>query len=423
MQANTTAADYTVEVAGLLKLPSDTTPSQLAKTFADTVVNSWRFRRRQDSMPRGFLWWHRLRHGLPAATLDDIIDARARPAGGLPAAKRRGSKTARGKGNDSGELGPDWVEMGPSAFQREALSEREQRELASTWAGAAEETKKVVYGIEGDWKQREKREKDAAAIQKEKRKQAEVEARTEAYAEWESMRNEVLARNSEAAAPEPPTLRRASAGVERFRSATRKVAATLMFGRRATLAVAERAAAASEPSPELKGRLSRESSGLSDAAADDDSSSDEEPSDPVMPLERRATAGTTGISEQLLGAHQLGDRVFITFRYAADASQAVWAFRGENGGTLRLLMRRVKKLLTCRWSEQPFKPPVRLLPPRHLRPRHLRPRHLRPRHLRPLLRQVPLKVHRAPEADDLLWENITLRGSKGKRWATRPDLR
>ena len=54
-ELRTTAADYTVEVSGLDKLPSTTTKADVARLFCQTVVDSWRWRRKQRSP--GTRWW------------------------------------------------------------------------------------------------------------------------------------------------------------------------------------------------------------------------------------------------------------------------------------------------------------------------------------------------------------------------------
>ena len=98
------------------------------------------------------------------------------------------------------------------------------------------------------------------------------------------------------------------------------------------------------------------------------------------PLARQGSV--VGASKPLYGEHDLGKRCFVTFRYAADAQQAVWAFsQAAPAGPCTRLGRWLWGLLTCQCDRPRYVPPV------------------------------PLKVRRAPEADDVMWENMSARAA------------
>ena len=114
-ELRTTAADYTVEVSGLDKLPSTTTKADVARLFCQTVVDSWRWRRKQRSP--GTRWW---------------LTSWRRPAENkaAAAAARRGRGRGRRARGRAQQDGPQWVEFGARSFQREALSKREETQCA-----------------------------------------------------------------------------------------------------------------------------------------------------------------------------------------------------------------------------------------------------------------------------------------------------
>ena len=88
----------------------------MARLFCQTVVDSWRWRRKQRS-PESRWWYRCWRKGFPS----EGANAAAATAG---RGRRRRSR-ARAQ-----QDGPQWVEFEARSFQREALSKREETQCA-----------------------------------------------------------------------------------------------------------------------------------------------------------------------------------------------------------------------------------------------------------------------------------------------------
>ena len=90
----------------------------MARLFCQTVVDSWRWRRKQRSLESR--WWYRWWwKGFPSEKANAATAAAAAGRG------RRRRSRARAQ-----QEGPQWVEFDARSFQREALSKREATQCA-----------------------------------------------------------------------------------------------------------------------------------------------------------------------------------------------------------------------------------------------------------------------------------------------------
>ena len=129
-EATTSAADYTVEVSSLEQLPSSYTEDDVSKLFARTVVDSWRFRRKQQ-YEASTLWqrrwstlWRRWRN-LPEEEEPPPKRQTRRGSTGRRGSVVPGVGGAALPGGGGAHDDPWWAELGQKAFKRDKLSERE----------------------------------------------------------------------------------------------------------------------------------------------------------------------------------------------------------------------------------------------------------------------------------------------------------
>ena len=129
-EATTSAADYTVEVSSLEQLPSSFTEDDVARLFARTVVDSWRFRRKQQ-YDASTLWqrrwstlWRRWR-SLPEEEEQPPKRQTRRGSTGRRGSVVPGVGGAALPGGGGAHDDPWWAELGQKAFKRDKLSERE----------------------------------------------------------------------------------------------------------------------------------------------------------------------------------------------------------------------------------------------------------------------------------------------------------
>jgi len=395
-EATTSAADYTVEVSSLEQLPSSFTEDDVAQLFARTVVDSWRFRRKQQ-YDASTLWqrrwstlWRRWR-SLPEEEEQPPKRQTRRGSTGRRGSVVPGVGGAALPGGGGAHDDPWWAELGQKAFKRDKLSERELactrclypslpmhaaqcnvammpnangaprracRIAAADPDGGKVPPRTVVYAVEASWDKYEAVAAAAKAADAAFLEEAEAAARAQSVVQIDRKLATI------GLGPQSPPSQSWVAKVPgggKLRSAGRSVVSMLLLH--------------GKPFPYAKQHN-----------ADSDSDDEQEASTRGSAYDAAAGAsgggGGGGKLQAPVGEHDLGKRCFVTFRYAADAQQAVWAFsQAAPAGPCTRLGRWLWGLLTCQCDRPRYVPPV------------------------------PLKVRRAPEADDVMWENMSARAA------------